>query len=259
VRSLVLRASAPSATQASVRTYAAAAGQRATITLSDGSHVVLASGSFLRVPAGFGAHTREVELEGEAYFTVMHDAAQPFTVHTAHAVARDIGTAFNVRAYPELPTVEVAVTDGVVALSRARTAVLSQGTQAEAASDHTPASIDTIVLRASDLGRVGANGQLSAERQIDVAARVAWTTGQLVFDGQPLADVVPALARWYDLDIHLADPALGGRRLTTTLRGEPADVALNRIALALDLQVERAGRVVTFSARGSGQAGAGIR
>ena len=64
-----------------------------------------------------GGGTREVELEGEAYFAVVHDAARPFAVRAHGAVATDVGTAFDVRAYPEDAGARIAVTEGAVAVT----------------------------------------------------------------------------------------------------------------------------------------------
>src|SRR5688572_9543978 len=74
-------------------------GQRATVTLGDGSRVVLNAGSRLRYAAAIARGSRDVYLDGEAYFEVTHDAARPFRVHAHGSVAHDLGTRFTVRAY----------------------------------------------------------------------------------------------------------------------------------------------------------------
>jgi ferric-dicitrate binding protein FerR (iron transport regulator) len=83
-------------------------------------------------------------------------------------------------------------------------------------------------------------------RGADVQKALAWTTNTLVFDGTPLGDAMRTLARWYDLDIRLADESLARRPLTATFRGEAVPDVLDRIALALKLRVEQHGRVVIF-------------
>jgi transmembrane sensor len=81
---------------------AAPLGRDVTAALPDGSRVTLAAGSRLRWGPGFGRGARDVALEGEGYFDVVHDDARPFRVRTRNAVAQDVGTRFVVRAWPEL-------------------------------------------------------------------------------------------------------------------------------------------------------------
>ena len=88
---------------------------------------------------------------------------------------------------------------------------------------------------------------------------VSWTRGVLRFDQTPLHDVVAQLGRWYDLDIRLADSALGARRLTAEVRTETASEALRRIGLTLDVDVELHGRTAVLSPRTASTARRGVR
>jgi transmembrane sensor len=96
--------------------FATTAGQRSHITLPDGSQVELAPLSHL-VYSASDVGTRSLDLTGEAYFAVVHNAARRFRVHAKNAIAEDIGTRFVVRAYPTDGSVRVAVAEGSVALS----------------------------------------------------------------------------------------------------------------------------------------------
>ena len=91
-------------------------GERGRVRLADGSQVMLAAGSTLRHPAEFPSGSREVALEGEAYFAVEHDAKRPFRVRAGDLVATDLGTEFLVRAYPEDRGARVVVRSGEVAV-----------------------------------------------------------------------------------------------------------------------------------------------
>jgi transmembrane sensor len=87
------------------------------IRLQDGSTVLLNEGSRLEYPDTFGAGSREVTLTGEGYFDIKHDSARPFIVHTGKVSTTVLGTAFNVRAYPDQKAVTVTVTRGKVKVS----------------------------------------------------------------------------------------------------------------------------------------------
>jgi transmembrane sensor len=212
-------------------------GQRAALRLPDGSEVMLGPATTIRYAVARGRGPRTVELDGEAYFTVTHDAARPFTVHTAHGVATDLGTRFGVRAYAADSAVDVAVAEGEVALSPVR------------AGETTPAAHEQVVLSVGDLGTATASGRLRAERGVDVASRLAWTEGRLVLDAIPLRDAVVQLGRWYDLDIRVADSSAGRKRLKASFKHESAAEALRLIAASLELRLDRQGDVVTLRSK----------
>lgn len=92
-------------------------GQRAELTLTDGTHVWLNSRSTLKFPERFSANTRNVELDGEGYFSVHHDPKRPFTVQTGKYAIHVLGTEFNVKAYHNSPLFETALLKGSVEIS----------------------------------------------------------------------------------------------------------------------------------------------
>jgi transmembrane sensor len=82
--------------------------------LPDGSVVALNSNSKLVFPKQFKGDTREVTIEGEAFFDVKPNAEKPFIINAGNAQVKVVGTSFNVCAYPETETVEVVVETGKV-------------------------------------------------------------------------------------------------------------------------------------------------
>jgi len=218
--------------------YATAAAQRMVIRLQDGTQVTIAPKSRVRYTADFGRAHRDLYLDGEAYFQVAPDSLRPLRVHTAGSVTEDLGTAFVVTAYAEQRTTEVVVAEGRVALWRA---------------DTTPRRDDrpALVLEARELGRLDASGVATLRRGVDIGRHLAWTTGVLAFDGTPLSEVMPALERWYNVEIRLSDTALAARRLTATFQNEPIDLVMKRIALTLGMRVERGDGSVFLLRNGS--------
>ena len=213
--------------------YATAPAQRMVIRLQDGTQVTIAPKSRVRYTADFGRAHRDLYLDGEAYFQVAPDSQRPLRVHTPRSVTEDLGTAFVVRAYGDQNATEVVVIEGRVSLSRAETT--------------SPA----VVLGLRDLGRLDASGPATVRRGVDVDRYLAWTKGVLAFDGTPLSEVMPALERWYNVEIRLSDSALAARRLTATFQNEPIDLVLKRIALTLGLLVERGDGSVFLLRKGS--------
>ncbi len=213
-------------------------GQRLSVRLTDGTLVALAPGTTLRTPSTHGVRDRTVQLEGEAAFTVTHDAARPFAVATPRAVARDLGTHFVVRAYAGDPLTDVVVAEGRVAVGRGNSA-------AERLSP------DSLVIARGERVRVDPAGRLALTKGVPLDRYFAWTEGRLVFQRTPLREAVAQIERWYDLDIRLASPELGEQGVTASFRdGEPASQVLQVIATVLKLEAEQTGaRTYTFRAK----------
>ena len=96
---------------------AAPSGQRAEVTLPDGTRLLLNSGSKVRYHYPFGEE-RDVVLQGEAFFDVAHDSGHPFRVHARHGLVTVLGTKFGVRAFATDTAIQVAVREGTVAVTR---------------------------------------------------------------------------------------------------------------------------------------------
>ena len=93
-------------------------GSRSRSVLPDGSTVWLNAGSKLYYENDFTGATREVRLEGEAFFDVVKKTDRPFIVHTSGIDIKVLGTAFNVKSYPEDKTVETTLYRGSVKVFR---------------------------------------------------------------------------------------------------------------------------------------------
>jgi transmembrane sensor len=92
-------------------------GEHRTIKLSDGSVVWLSSGSRVEYPAHFGATSREISFDGEAFFDVAKDKRHPFIIHTLGTSVKVLGTTFNVHAFKESSDITVSLITGKVDFS----------------------------------------------------------------------------------------------------------------------------------------------
>lgn len=205
------------------QTFSTTVGKRDSITLSDGSRVVLGPDSRLTVPSGFGSGSRAVELHGDAYFDVRHNAASPFAVRVGSALIQDVGTTFMVESDDANATVVTVVTGSV----RLRAADSSSGTG--------------VLLAAGERGSIDDAGRTSTERASYPDDDVAWTTGRLVFRDAPMSRVAAEIHRWYGVRLHL-DPALSSQHFGNTFyTNEPVDQVLHVIELSLGVKIERQG------------------
>jgi ferric-dicitrate binding protein FerR (iron transport regulator) len=200
--------------------YATHNGQRADITLADGSTVTLGVASRLEVPADFARGNRTVRLDdGEALFTVAHTKGVPFTVMAGAATTRVLGTTFLVRHYAADTTALVAVRDGKVAV---QSTVLTAQQQ--------------VLLDRHGVLRIGKTE----------AIQFAFTTGVLMLDRMTFQDAIPQLDRWYDVDIRVNDPVLAGRQLHGSFAAGSMSDLMELLELVVDSRVVRHGRVLTL-------------
>jgi transmembrane sensor len=184
--------------------FATAIGKLDSLTLTDGSRVLLGPGSELTIAQGFGRATREVTLKGEARFDVVHDGAHAFIVHTMAASFRDVGTVFSVHS-DEADGARVVVTTGSVAV--------------EGKNGASP-----VVLKAGDRAIVAPGGALRVERSSASSDDLAWTSGKLIFRDAPVKQVTADLRRWYGIELRV-DSALANRTVTATFeRASVTDV-----------------------------------
>ena len=194
------------------RTYSTSVGERKEVLLPDGTQVILGAATTL-VFRG-----RVAELQGEAFFSVAHDPARPFTVRAGDALIRDIGTDFTVHNDVG-EAVRVVVSSGIVKLSYAR---------------------DSVVLVRGDVGTLDA-GRVEARRGAATDDDLAWTFGRLVFRNASVAELSADLRRWYGVELRVTDSTLLRRHFTGSFTREQPDRVLEVIALALGARVDRRG------------------
>ncbi len=204
-------------------------GDRQQIRLSDGSTVVLDAGSLLKYPAKFDSDTREVFLDGEAFFEVASNPEKPFIVDAGDAVVQVLGTKFNVRAWHKYRRVQVAVSEGKVSFS------------SEKGADK-----DAVILASGFSSIVLVNGLPSQPQMVDMEKQLSWMNNEVIFDDTPLHIILFQLERWYDLQFVLADSSVAAERLTVHIQKQSIEDILELIAALTDLQYQHKGKVVYF-------------
>ena len=203
--------------------YRTPAGQPQRLRLADGSVVTLAPQSQLRYPAQFGAGSREVYLEGEAFFEVSKDPKRPFRVHSGAWVTQVLGTKFNVSAVPGASQLAVSLVEGKVQVTDKQDKYLltpGQQLRAERATGR-------IYRQAFDRHQV-----------------LAWRSNQLIFNNEKLADAAIQLERRYGVKLVFADSATAEVRLWATFDNEPLPRVLDALRLAGGLSYHREGQVI---------------
>jgi transmembrane sensor len=187
--------------------FRTALGEQRSLLLADGSRVTLNTASTIEVDLHNGR--REVHLvQGEALFEVAHDAARPFVVRAGNARLEDVGTQFNVDMHSNDTTVTVVEGRVVVDSPGARE---HAGAQADNSGRGT---VDPLILEANDRVLVTPAGIGTPQRGVNVAASVAWTQRQLMFEHRPLSEVAEEFNRYNKDQIEIDSAELKHQEVT---------------------------------------------
>lgn len=202
------------------------------IELSDGTLVWLNAGSKIHYAADFGQRLREIYLEGEGYFEVKSDKEHPFLVHTQGLTTRVLGTKFNVKAYNP-KAIEVTLVEGKVMLtSKIDTLFLAPNEKALYVENRLRPDADHQTSIAKHLAPVkdSIKGEVTLSKRMVVNAVEAtlWRTGELVFDHEPLNQVLETFNRRLHVIIKAA-PELESQPVTLRVTDEPLDEILFEI------------------------------
>lgn len=214
-------------------------GSRSKIQLPDGSTVWINSGSRLTYGNAFTGSTREVYLNGEAFFEVVKNPRHPFIVHTTGIDIKVLGTAFNVKAYDQEPTIEATLLHGAIEVIKknqpAAPRVLlkpheklvynkNEANMLPVASNRSnqtlPASQITIQ-------------PLRNNKPDSVLAETAWVYNKLIFEEERLDELARRMERWYNVRIDIMDESLKVYKISGSFVNETIAEALQELQYLL--------------------------
>lgn len=201
--------------------YRTEADQHKILTFEDGTKIRLNENSLLTVPENFTDSKRQVELDGEAYFEVAHNSSSPFIVETAAATIEVLGTKFNVLTAKNNGDIQVAVSEGKVAL----TSRMSSTASALLTENHLG------ILRLSDQ-------QITIEK-VDVRNYLSWISNRLVYTGESLSQVSTQLERLYNIHVEFETENLKHLNLTADIGKIELPQVLQTIANTFDIQYKQ--------------------
>lgn len=190
------------------------AGQKSTLTLSDGSTIYLNAQSSLKYPEKFAGDTRSVKLSGEAFFAVK-PGKKPFVVQTDSISVTVLGTSFNISAYRQQPAVQVAVATGKVKVS---------------------SNVEDLLLIPNDMATYSKSTRLLSKSPVDIEKKIAWKDGWLIFDDTPLSEVAKTLTQWYGMEVKLASGNLNQCLFTGKFKNETLRNVLDNICFTSKLK-----------------------
>jgi ferric-dicitrate binding protein FerR (iron transport regulator) len=192
--------------------------------LPDSSNVWLNHNSSLKYPAVFRGDSRTVELTGEGYFEVAHNPKLPFIVKAGEIQIKAIGTTFNIMAYPDEDRIETSLISGLVELQRL-----------EQSGD----IISLLKMKPTDLTVFQKSNHVISTHTINDDRYFSWKNGKLVFNKEPLGEVIKKLNRWFNVDIQIKDPELLDLTYTATFVHEtlPQVMELLKLVTPIDYSI----------------------
>jgi transmembrane sensor len=208
-------------------------GSKSKIQLPDGTQVWLNADSKITYNENFQGTLREVQLAGEAFFDVVRDETRPFIIHTNAIDLKVLGTAFNVRSYPEEKNTETSLIRGSVEITlrnnpdkkiilKPNEKLIVNNIEAtmKPKINEPRASLPLMTL-----------AKVSYKAEDSSAAETLWVKNKLAFDGEALEDIALKIERWYDVKVIIKDETLKKEPYTASFE----DKTLQEVMEALQL------------------------
>lgn len=196
-------------------------GMVAKVNLPDGSEVWLNSKSYLKHPNKFTGDTRNVEINGEAYFSVQKDKSKKFVVNTPFGVKAEVlGTEFNIEAYKENKQVTTTLVSGSVKLS-----YLNKNNDEE-----------SLIMEPND--EISYNTRTKSINVCTsyVPTLTAWKDGLVIFRNTPFEEALKILSKRFNADFIVKNVLLYENSFTGTFDGQHLYLILEHFRLSTDIQ-----------------------
>lgn len=210
-------------------------GSRSKLVLPDGSKVFLNAGSKLTYDKSFDSQERIVRLSGEAYFDIVKNPSRPFIIQTASMNIRVIGTAFNVKCYPDEDLAEASLVRGSIEVmlhDRSDKIILKPNEKLTLHANRAEVSGKPVkTLSRAEAPPVLSIGRMTQMPSDSSIVETSWIDNKLVFRSERFDDLAVKMERWYGVQIRFADESLREIRFTGIFERENISQALDALKL----------------------------
>ncbi|WP_020533184.1 FecR family protein [Flexithrix dorotheae] len=162
-------------------------GAKKTFRLSDGSEIKVNSDSYIKFPEKFSGNTREVILEGEAYFKVTPNKSLPFLVKSGFVTTKVLGTSFNVNSRTENNNVHVAVEEGKVEVIPAENSDVDS----------------SVILHKNEMVSYNKENKEMIIKNLEYEQIFGWKDNILILKKGSLKEVLTQLQEWYGVEFEI--------------------------------------------------------
>ncbi|HEX2629164.1 MAG TPA: FecR domain-containing protein [Chitinophagaceae bacterium] len=215
-------------------------GTKTRTILPDGSIVWLNAGSRIEYDPSFNGQRREVKLFGEAYFDVVKNPARPFIVHAGGIDIKVLGTAFNVKSYPEEDSVETTLIHGLVELTRTgdkkQTPIYLRPNQKivlPVAGKTNTTEVKKLSTERIDPSLSISVNLLDSTLKENERFETAWMYNRLEFRGDSFLQLARKMERWYNIIIHFEDEAAKALMFNGSIENESVEQAFKALQTAV--------------------------
>lgn len=206
------------------------AGQKSTIILSDGSKIVLNSGSKITYPKAFTDSSRVITLEGEAFFDVVKDKTRPFSVLANGTVTTALGTSFNINARG--PVCRIALATGKVLINNE--------------NDTRKGKKEPYILTPGEALEINTSAKTARKFTFDQNEELLWKDGVLYFKNTTLEDIAKRLELWYDVEFEFKNKTGLQKKYTGRFENASLEHVLDNMSYAMNFEYFIQGKKVTI-------------
>jgi ferric-dicitrate binding protein FerR (iron transport regulator) len=235
-------------------------GTKTKVQLPDGSHVWVNSDSKLTYAETFTGPTRDIYLEGEAYFDVVKDSKHPFIVHTAGIDIKVLGTAFNVKAYNAEPTIEATLVHGLIEVTKTNQPEASKillhpheklifDKKANEQSVIKPGMnvAESAIVHDKPINPAITITPLSKTLADSALIETSWVYNRLSFEEEKFEDLVKKIERWFNVEITINNNKIRTYRSTGSFENETVDEALKELQYLVPFSYQINGRNIVIN------------
>ncbi len=207
-------------------------GQNSLINLTDGSRIWLSAGSSISYLENFTPSSREIKLEGEAYFEVAKDSCRPFTVYSGDISTTALGTSFNINYFQENGFTDVALLTGKAFVEH-----------------HIELNTNEkdVILAPGEVVRL--ENQKLTKTLFEPGSATCWKEGVIKFKDASFQNVKGTLERMYSIEIKTSNSSKHAWSYNGNFDNENLNLVLKKIALTegFDYSIENNEVDITFN------------
>jgi ferric-dicitrate binding protein FerR (iron transport regulator) len=193
------------------------------LRLADGTGVWLNAGSSIKFPVSFTEESRQVYLEGEAYFEVRPNG-KPFVVSSEAMDVRVLGTTFNISAYGDETLFKTTLVEGKVSVEL---------------KDQGDSPTKSLILAPDHQAIFNRSEKALSDIEVNATQYTSWMRGKLEFHNESLDQVMKRLARWYDFEYEFENQEAQDFHFSARLNnGENISAILEMLEMTTDVKFE---------------------
>ena len=217
-------------------------GSKSDIILPDGTKVWLNGDSKISYSQNYGAKTRDVFLQGEAFFQVVKDSSNPFIVHTESMNIKVLGTVFNVKAYASDATTQATLISGAIEVDlkqrSGKKIFLNPG---EKISIKNAKAVSSVQKKEPEIELTSVNNLSDS-----MPAETLWVKNKIAFDQETFREIALELERWYGVQIVIHSEKLKNKTFSGVFENKSIDEVMDALQLVGKFQYTNKNNTVTI-------------